>query len=311
MKIVESYCFHQDELATKYLEFSDSTSRSYVLNRIKDNTYYFIFTLVIKKMIADELDYDDILKYIKRLACLYCYYSLTKEKKEELKVTVFDTILESPITYDVLAKKVEEPDKSDAFAYAYTSYYNNHNSGSSKNYSFILKTIKEYASKKAGHIERVLRNDQFFFTPDTNMNVFKGKEELKRFDLLLAECYADPSLIHFDFEIVDRKEFEANISPEDDESSKINGSWYSYAVVYYGYYINQFIEEGCNIKDIDTQVLLGATMDKNFRKGCAVFAKKEEDKYIFENYDYSLIQPFRFKYNGKLYLYKNQKVEEI
>lgn len=305
-KIVDS-CFDEEKTAIALLTFSKE--RRVLMKRLyENNSYPYIYVLIVKYLLKQEYSLDDILKILKRHALIVSYYIIKKESyKTKIKKWPDNEYLDElikidKIDIDTLNSNKKQESIPDSFKKLYYSC-------DFKTYKKEIATIiSEYesAGKDSKWLSGLLKN---FFNYFGNNCSFRDLNYYDHFDLVISHCMNDDkNLDKFDFECEC-----VELNWISSQSSTID-----FKKACLGQIINIIFQNnnlGFNKEmtfkvNYYYEIMLNEARKKNIN-GTINFFKVINPNERLAKIDVKELKEFNFKYNGKSYLFSKNGIIEI
>lgn len=300
-KIVDS-CFDEEKTAYALLTFSKER-RSLMKRLYENNSYPYIYILIVKYLLKKEYSLDDILKILRRHAVIVSYCIINKESKGLFNDEYLGELIKRDnISIDTLNDNENQNDFSNSFE---NLYFSNDFKKYKKEISEIIRRY-ESLDKNSKWISGLLKNFFNYFSYNCG---FRDLNYLDHFDLVISHCMNDDKELN-------KFEFDCDNVELNWISSQSSSSDYKKACL--GQVIN-IIFENKNLKfdkEMNLKVYYYYSIMLNDRKknikGTINFfnVNYDEDERVAK-IDVKELKEFTFKYNGKEYLFSKNGIIEL
>lgn len=302
MKKTVDSCFDEEKTAYALLTFSKE--RRIAMKRLYvNNSYPYIYILIVKYLLNKDYSLDDILKILKRHAIIVSYYIINNETKGLFSDEYLDELIKRDnISIDMLNTNENQNDFSNSFE---NLYFTNDFKKYKKE---IPKIISQYESldKNSKWIAGLLKNFFNYFSYNCG---FRDLNYYDHFDLVLSHCINDDrNLNKFEF---DCEDVELNWV-----SSQSSTSDYKKACL--GQVINIIFENNNLTFERDMKfkviyyysIMVNETRKNNIKSTLNFFNVIDINERI-ARIDTKELKEFKFGYNGKSYVFTKNGIIKI
>lgn len=300
-KIVDS-CFDEEKTAVALLTFS--IERRVLMKRLyENNSYPYIYILIVKYLLKCKYSLEDILKIVKRHALIVSYYIIKKESKKLFENEYLDELIKRD---KIDAETLNSDNEYDAIPDSFKRLY----------YSCDFKMYKKEIANIISKYESVGKNPKWlagllknFFSYFNNNCSFRDLNYYDHFDLVISHCMNDDKELN-------KFEFDCDNVELNWISSQSSFSDYKKACL--GQVINIIFEnnnlafnQDMNFKvNYYYSIMLNESRKKNIN-GTINFFKVIDSNERIAKIDINELKEFKFKYNGKSYLFYKNGITEI
>lgn len=300
-KTVDS-CFDEEKTAYALLTFSKER-RSLMKRLYENNSYPYIYILIVKYLLKKEYSLDDILKILRRHAVIVSYCIINKESKGLFNDEYLGELIKRDnISIDTLNTIESQNDFSNSFENLYFS------NDFKKYKKEITEIIRRYESldKNSKWIAGLLKNFFNYFSYNCG---FRDLNYLDHFDLVLSHCMNDDKELNkFEF---DCDNVELNWISSQSSSSDYKKACLGQAINIIFENKNLKFDKEMNLKVYYYYSIMLNDRKKNIKGTINFFNVNYDRDERVAKIDVKELKEFTFKYNGKEYLFSKHGIIEL